>query len=265
MPNRQPHSKAKSIEKITPEVKRNKSSLFATWLGVFVALAALTFTGYQVYIGLHPKPIVDNFTVSKVEALPNSPTNIIGIGTTGIISTFWKIVLSNIGERDLSIFKYEVFDKSDNLRLSEYYTNIEQGLYSCDGSYSPISLPISIPNGSSVPVCIKIGFVMDEASFNLVRGNFNGSPALFSEIESFLWANGTDVYGNEITAMEHSIKYPALENIEEQLFLINFYTARGEIVHRLLGYQICNGRVETQIPISCMLDDNLTSFTTPQP
>jgi hypothetical protein len=264
MPNKRPRSKLGNTEKITPEVKRGKSGLAANWVTAAIALLGLIIAGYQIYLNQQPKPIIDDFTVSKVEVLTQSPTSIVETGGKGIISIYWNIALSNLGESDLSIIKYEIIDKSDNLRLGEYYSNMDQGLYSCDGKYSLLPLPISISSGNTFPVCLKIGIVMDEEAYKLIKANFNDTPTMFSEIESFLWANGTDVYGNEITVKEHGISYPAFEIIKEQLFLVNFYSSRGKAVHRLIGYQICNGRVESQIPISCLLDDDL-KFTKPQP
>ena len=187
------HSRSKA-EKTTQEVERSKSGLIATWIGAVATVIGLAFVGYQIYLSLQPKPVIDTLTVSKVELMLNGPTSIrethtLSGDTTGIISVLWKIVLTNIGEKDLSVIKYEIIDKSDNLRLGEYYTGLDQGIFNCGDNYSPLSLPINISNGSSTSVCLQIGFVMDKDAYKLLNQIFLVPQLHLVKLRSFYVCN----------------------------------------------------------------------------
>jgi hypothetical protein len=255
---------------------REKSNLIAAWVVAIFTVLSVVFAVYQIYLGFQPKPIVDEITVSKVDLMRNYTTSIRSFsppffdGTTGIISVYWRIVISNIGEKDFSVTKYDMADKSDNSPSGTYYTGIDQGLFSCDGKYTYYALPFTVSNGGTTVVCLKMGLVMNKESFNLASSNFKDSTTVsFNEIETFLRSRETDIYGNKIQIISADSKntyiYPALKDIREQLFVVNFYTSRGGVVHRIIGYYLCNGASELQLSTPCILSDDLQSFKTPVP
>ena len=83
-----------------------------------------------------------------------------------------------------------------------------------------------------------------EAS-KLVEEEFStnsSSDVTVGTILGFLYAQGTDFYGNEITSQvvngagEVMLKPPSQDKLREQVFVVNFTTSRGEKVNEPLSW-----------------------------
>ena len=187
----------------------------------------------------------DNLKISSVRTVETSPTQIRGPSAQGIISAYWEVLLSNVGSENLSVVSYKVLQVGEDFPAT-WYTSMDQGLYVFEnGEFSRFDPPIDIFSGSSKKIYVRLGLTMTPEASKLVEEEFStnsSSDVTVGTILGFLYAQGTDFYGNEITSQvvngagEVMLKPPSQDKLREQVFVVNFTTSRGEKVNEPLSW-----------------------------
>jgi hypothetical protein len=221
--------------------KINRSIMFATWASAFISLIAMGTSIYTLVVSQVSSQ--EAFKLTSIRRFVDAPTqirefaNITGVNpekrVTGIVSVYWKLFLSNNGSKDISIVKHNLLQiqGSNGLTKSMNYTGLDQGLYSIDESNKlvPLNLPVTISQGGTTVIYLKVGLLMDASVYELVKTEFQGkSFKSAKELESFLNKNNLDFYGNKVgTPAPGVFEYPSFNSIKEQAFGFSFETARG--------------------------------------
>jgi len=174
-------------------------------------------------------PSSEELEISKVRPIIDQPTFIRDFAGTGVMTMYWELVLSNNGDKDLSVIDYDVYQMSEEGPMS--YTDLRQGLYSLqDTKLQPITFPLIIPAGHSLALFIRLGVMMDKKAYELVKEEYGDEQSQSaSSIIDFLRSREIDIYGNPF--IKHDIgsySLPAIDDIREPIFGVSFETARKE-------------------------------------
>ncbi|WP_026736072.1 AlbA family DNA-binding domain-containing protein [Fischerella sp. PCC 9605] len=188
----------------------------------------------------------DTIQVSSVKTIEDSKTEIREFGGgQGIISVYWEVFLSNLGDSDLSVINYKVIQVGKDFPAN-WYTDMDQGLYLFEnGEAKRLELPINIPAGSTQRIFVRLGLMMTPEVSKLVKEKFvksSKSDVTLKTIWRFLYTKGTDFYGNKVTtqvvdsAGRIISRFPSLEDVREQTFVVCFTTSRGESINKSLSW-----------------------------
>lgn len=234
------------------ELKVSKKMLVATWAGVIVAI--LTFLTGLFFFWMSQKNEVLAITgIKRVTIAPTSfkafvdPTRPVGDQETGILSAYWLLFLSNNGDKDISIISYHISGVPHNEFKMVDYSGMDQGLFR-EGQ-QPLTLPLTIPSGSSIPIYVKIGTIMDASAYQKILSKYGDNKTYdLKELETFLMKeNHTDIYGNDVTELAPGIwEFPELGKAKEQIFSITFETARRTKVTDLLSWYLYSGMATSE-------------------
>ncbi|MBD2214005.1 ATP-binding protein [Nostoc linckia FACHB-104] len=213
---------------------------------IITLLAVLT--GGLIFFGIISNYInqtSNTIQVSSVKTVEDSETEIRESGGQGIISVYWEVFLSNLGDSDLSVIKYKVIQVGKDFPAI-WYTSMVQGLYLFEnGKAKILELPINIPSGNTQKIFVRLGLMMTPEVFKLVKEKFSNSSnsdVTLKNIWRFLYTKGTDFYGNKVTTEvikptgKLMRRFPSMEDIREQTFVISFTTSRGESIDKLLSW-----------------------------
>lgn len=190
---------------------------------------------------LEKPPISDSVKITSIKTVEESQTHIQEIGDSGVISVYWELILSNIGESTLSIVSYDVKQTGQDFPAI-MYSGMEQGLYIYDnGEFKPLDLPVELSAGNARKVFIRIGLLMTPEATRLIKENFSDKPTpTLKTISHFLFSSGIDFYGNKVEPLAGGIGYrwPSIDQVREQVFTISFKTARGaSVVEQISWYK----------------------------
>lgn len=181
------------------------------------------------HVVVEPAAAQDNLVVSKVRTIIDQPTVIHQFLKTGIMSVYWELTISNNGTMDLSVIDYDIAQiDEDSGPLS--YSHMQQGIYTLkEGQLVPVQFPIAVAAGHSQALFLKVGILMDENAYKLVKTKFKvEGQANVKSIEDFLRLEETDFYGNAFTKQESGVyALPPIDKIAEQVFGISFESSRG--------------------------------------
>lgn len=133
---------------------------------------------------------------------------------TGLVSAYWRIVLSNNGEKNLSIVQSKVTQIPNSVSGAVYYSGLDQGMYKCGEKFVPIDIsvtPIKLEPGDAETLCIKVGLLMDPQSYDLAMSKF-GNEGIddIMDLNKYLWSQGVDIYGNNIESIPGGFRFPIL-------------------------------------------------------
>lgn len=257
MPKRKSTSRAQTVQDTNATQDNNsinRKMLLATWAGAIASIIAVV-SGITFFLVTQnaEKEIfsitsVQRITISHTQITPFSYPLISTQGTsnsTGILSSYWKVFLSNNSDKDISIIKYNLLQASDNENSPVSYSHMDQGLYTVeDNDVKPLLLPITIQSGETIPVVIKIGVIMNPEIYRLVIDKFGEQEQYeMQDIETFLRKeHETDIYGNPIKQTVAGIwEYPSFDIIKEQVFGFSFETARGTQTTGLASWYVYSG------------------------
>lgn len=249
------------------EIRISRSTMYATWAGVAVAIGTSIYT--LVTTSSSEQEILK---ITKLERQTSVPTQIketsISLATsyipgateatksrTGIISAYWKVFISNNSKKDISIVKYEINQVLDgNKKREAWYTGLNQGLYTLEkDKLTPFNLPLTIPEGNTAQVYVKAGIYMHPSSYKLVKERFKQKPMQMKEVEKFLNTKSTDFFGNMVKpiTMPYPIpdqakplvgfEYSSDEELKEQAFAISFETARDSRITEIVSWYKYSG------------------------
>ncbi|UYD31072.1 ATP-binding protein (plasmid) [Tolypothrix sp. PCC 7712] len=214
---------------------------------IITLFAALT--GGLIFFGIISNYInqtSDSIQVSSVKTVGDSKTEIREFGGgQGIISVYWEVYLSNLGNRDLSVINYKVIQVGKDFPAN-WYTGMDQGLYLLEnGETKRLELPINIQSGSTQKIFVRLGLMMTPEVSKLVKEKFvtsSNSDVTLKTIWRFLYTKGTDFYGNKVTTEvvdsngKIISRFPSIEDVREQTFLIYFTTSRRKSIEKLLSW-----------------------------
>lgn len=209
--------------------------LFSVLLGISIVIAV------AVSIPSTPdKPqISDNLTITSIKTLEDGQTHISQFGDQGVVSVRWEVILSNVGETNLSVTSYDVKQVGDAFP-AVMYTGMNQGLFEFDPlGFKRRDLPLVIPAGESRKIFIQLGVLMTPESYKLVRDQFsNSSNATLGTISTYLNSKGTDFYGNKVEPLPKNtgFRFPSKDDVREQVFVASFDTARGTSIQEPLSF-----------------------------
>lgn len=188
--------------------------------------------------------INDEIKITKVRPIIDQPTQIRNFAGTGILSLHWELLLSNNGDKDLSVIDCEV------LQGLISYTDLYQGLYILqDATLQAINFPIIIPAGHSYPLFLRLGVIIDKKVFAMIKEEFDGKQGQnASSIIDFLRSREIDVYGNPFTKSDIGVySLPPLDEIRDPVFVVKFKTARNtQIIDSISWYKYGLYRLATE-------------------
>ena len=129
--------------KIQPHLE-NRTRLLFILFGVFLGLAVVV-----AIASTYKAPVTDALKITSIKTVEDSQTQISAIGDQGVISAYWEIMLSNVGETSLSITSYDVRQVGEDFP-AVFYSEMNQGLYVFeDGNFKPLDLPIEVTPGNT--------------------------------------------------------------------------------------------------------------------
>lgn len=148
-------------------------------------------------------------------------------GPAGVLQTPVEVVLSNTGDRALSIIRYEVLEISMAGGLS-HYTHLDGGPISSEVT----SLPITLGAGESRRILLWIGLRPSaEARAIVLTEQLCERPLSRRRLLVVLGRESIDLYGNTVRLSEYddaiSLSGPNLADATHQRFLLVFETGRG--------------------------------------
>ena len=196
---------------------------------VFFVVPLMNPTDDTRHVVVETATAQDKLIVSKVRTIIDQPTVIHQFLKTGIMSVYWEITISNNGTMDLSVIDYNIAQVNANSGPISY-SNMQQGIYTLkEGQLVPVQFPITVETGHSQALFLRVGIMMDENAYNLVKTKFKvEGKANVKSIIDFLRLEGTDFYGNVITKQESGVfTFPSIDKIVEQVFGISFESSRG--------------------------------------
>jgi hypothetical protein len=204
--------------------------LFSVFFGMAVVLAVAS---------TYKAPVTDALKITSIKTVEDSQTQISTIGDQGVISAYWEVMLSNVGESSLSVTSYDVKQVGEDFP-AVFYSGMNQGLYVFeDGNFKPLDLPIEITPGNTRKVFVRIGLLITPEAFKLIKENFSDSSnATLKTIWHFLFTKGTDFYGNKVEPLPAAtgFRLPAMDQVREQVFGITFKTSRGASIVDLVSW-----------------------------
>lgn len=184
-------------------------------------------------------PVIDNLKITSIKTVEDSQTQISPLATQGVISVYWEVMLSNVGETNLSVTSYNVRQVGKDFP-AVMYSGMDQGLYAFEnGNFKPLDLPVEITVGNTKKIFVRLGLLITPESYQLIKENFtNSSPVTLKTLWHFLFTKGTDFYGNKIEPLPKGAGYtfPPMDEIREQVFGISFKTSRDASVEELLSW-----------------------------
>lgn len=257
MPKRKTTSRAETVQNGKESQDNNsinRNMLLATWAGAIASIIAVV-SGIAFFV-IAQNTEKETFSITSVQRITISHTQITPFSyplistqgandSTGILSSYWKVFLSNNSDKDISIIKYNLLEASDNVNAAISYSHMDQGLYTVEeNDVKPLLLPITIQSGETIPVVIKIGVIMNPDVYRLVINKFAEQEDYeMQDIETFLRKeHETDIYGNRIKQTVAGIwEYPSFDTIKEQVFGFSFETARGTQSTGLASWYVYSG------------------------
>lgn len=183
-----------------------------------------------------PPATSDEIKITKVRPIIDQPTKIRDFAGTGIMSLHWELVLSNNGEKDLSVIDYDVLQVLKKNPIS--YTDLRQGLYFLhDTKLQPVKFPMIIPAGHSSALFIRLGVMIDDKAYAMIKEEFNGNqPQTASSIIDFLRSCEIDIFGNPFSKNGIGVySLPPLNDLQDPVFAVTFKTARNTEIADLIS------------------------------
>ena len=205
---------------------------------VFFVVPLMNTTDDTPHMAVATTTVQDNLIVSNVRTIVDQPTVIYQFLNTGIMSVYWEITISNNGTMDLSVIDYNIAQVDINSGPISY-SNMQQGIYTLkEGQLVPVQFPITVETGHSKALFLRVGIVMAENAYKLVKTKFKvEGQANVKSLIDFLRLEGTDFYGNVITKQEPGVfMYPEIDQIVEQMFGISFESGRGDKTTEIISW-----------------------------
>ena len=154
---------------------------------------------------------------------------------TGVVQVFWEALLSNTGDRRLSVVSYDVRDVTNG--QNAVYNSLKGGLF--DTRERPLSLPITLEPGESTLLLLKIGLLLHPRAVEVLQEAVPfGKPISRTDLQIALAKAGIDIYGNpiELTTYPGGKRFligAPPEKRTEQAIQIHFSTGGGLRVQRV--------------------------------
>lgn len=217
------------------EIQINRSSLkisristLTSLISVILSIGALVIS-LLAYQAAHTEKVVlraQRFMGDHASQIEPQP----GILGPAIIDTYWECLLSNTGDRTVSIIEANVwlFDKGG---LSQY-SKMRGGIL--DAKAKQVSFPITIEAGHSTKLLFLLRPRIVEAAFQILANAYpdNSIPSL-RIAQNMLAGNNLDFFGNTIKPFfdEKKVTGFRVENSDNQpSFVFKFVTGRGKTI-----------------------------------
>lgn len=148
----------------------------------------------------------------------------------------WKIVVSNIGNRPLSIIRYDLFKKEE--AGHSIYSGLDGGFY--EKGEKKVYFPFQIGEGESNSFLIYIGVIMDT---NLAELLDSMDELTLSNAGMVLARHKMDLFGNQVNYQEYGdqgeawqVSIPSETIKQAPQFILEFRTSRGNVFSKILHY-----------------------------
>jgi len=143
-----------------------------------------------------------------------------------VVQMPWKITLSNVGNRPLSITDYDI-SQGKNLG-NTYFTGIDGGLIEHD--HAQVKLPIKLDVGESVSIYAYLGAVIPVQNYKHLSSISEGGSVSDRAATAILAKHGTDLFGNRVVYQEfegggYHVEF--LEVDKSPTFWLTFHTGAG--------------------------------------
>lgn len=147
-------------------------------------------------------------------------------GAAGVLQTPVEVVLSNTGDRTLSVTRYEIFEISGSGGRIQY-THLDGGLVASEGT----PLPIILGAGESQQVFLWLGLrPVAEARSIIVTERLCEQALSRRLLQLVLGRQSMDLYGNKVELVEYGEAYnlsgPDI-TADRQRFILVVETGRG--------------------------------------
>ncbi len=218
---------AKTINKQSekePFWKKNIIAFFA----LIISIGSLSFNVIS-YNNSHK----ENLKVSVSMVYDNYETSLHSIGGSypSILDTYWEVILTNNGDKPLSIVDYDIQQVSQHidLKISDY-SYLNGGVFSSPGQ--AFNLPIQLESGSSIKFYLKVGVLVSKKSSQLIMEQYQKNMRiLFIDLTNYLAKNKIDLFGNKVdpildgdTVIGSSTP---MDNRKEQFFSLSVKTSKN--------------------------------------
>ncbi len=151
----------------------------------------------------------------------------INLGTMGhVVQVPWKLIISNNGNRNLSIVSFDV--RRGELEGNMFYTGINGGVFT--QAKTPEPLPINLEAGESKILIVNIGITVPTLVYDILVSNGKENILTDGIATKILGRKGVDLYGNKVEFREYDQESYSLtieETEKAQRIWIEFVTGRN--------------------------------------
>ena len=219
-----------------------RSATLAAWVAAIAAIVAVPLAVASLVYTIWTERAAneEDLVVSVTRAFNDYATQLQAwTSTTGTVSVYWDVLVSNNGRQDVSLVGYELLQVSD-ATVHSTYTDMDQGLYS--SSLGPADLPVVIPAGNSKRFYLRAGLLMDPVAYRMAKDAFpEGSVDSVVGLTNYLYSRGMDSYGNAVESPVPGMFTVPAEGRREQTFLVTLSTARGTRVSDIVSWYAYSG------------------------
>lgn len=220
--------------------KRNQISL-ANWISIalsvlslIVAMASL-LVSYRVYEHSQTERLLVTvlFPSDQTDVHWTASPSMLNGGTLSVI---WDCFLTNIGDRPLSLVRYEVREKYSDGTLARF--NLPVRIYDEDGE--ELKSPISLAPAESRLLGVELPLTTGPRALSILKEDFGSSSEVsWTDVVFSLYLHNLDVFDNElmhyrvpgISSKAFRPKPPA----SQELLQFSFTTGRGATFEAVAG------------------------------
>ena len=217
--------KKKTVEKI---------NIFASLSAIIISVLSFCFSYYTYH-----EANIEKVTMSSIYVHEDYLTKPVFYNdSVVIIPTYWQIILSNNGDKTLSITKSSVEtanDKSVDAIISHVFDGIYENIDQYDKN--KLEFPVIINSGESKKFYLRVGVMCDLKASKLLIDAYELKSELFKkgrwlqtkELNNFLAKNNLDIYGNKTNPTIENGKIVGWESdIEKQKeYIFTVKSAKG--------------------------------------
>jgi hypothetical protein len=160
---------------------------------------------------------------------------------TGAMASWWEAVVSNTGDRAVSLMRFEVHAYRDSVEIE--YDGLQSNLIGrvVDTKGERVAFPIALDPGHSTRLYIELKVLLDPKAFDLLSKAYpNGDvPSLQAAGNLLAQSTGIDLFGQKavpLGAEGDVFGYTVDSSGREPRLSVTFHTSRGSAVSAVSGW-----------------------------
>jgi hypothetical protein len=206
---------------------RNTNDNVALWVSIGSAFLSIASFLFSIYVFNQGRAEVLSADLSLTSG--RDPLRCIALGLNSlIIQTPARLIVSNNGDRKISLVTYRVFQSLGSAGR-RYYSHIDSGLFSSERKR--VELPLSIEAGDSIKMEILLGvWANQKAAAEIRKSSLCKKPFARKKLMEVLGGKGLDIYGNSVRIEKNGTGltfYGPGQDAKQQEFEIVLTTGRG--------------------------------------